>query len=292
MGMKGDVYRFQIGHFQCMAISDGTLTYAPPTFPPPAALLFENAPKDALDAVGRSQNLQAQDWREWTSTYTCLLINTGKELVLVDTGAGQLAPSTGRLVKNLGSQGISPEDIDTVVLTHGHPDHVGGNTDTGGKLVFPAARYFIAKTEWDFWMSGQAEARLDPHSRDMLVGIARRNLAPIEGRLERVDAGAEIVAGVRAIAAPGHTPGQMALAVSSAGQTLFCLSDVVLHPIHLEHPEWHAAVDVDAGQTEATRRRLLDRASIERSMVLAFHLLFPGLGHILQQGPAWRWQPL
>ena len=290
--MNREVYRFRLGSYQCTAVSDGTLTYAPPTFPPPATFLFANAARDALDAAASSHGIRTQEWREWTSPYTCLLINTGKELVLVDTGAGKLAPSTGRLIGNLRSSGISPGDIDVVILTHGHPDHLGGNTDADGKLAFPAARYFMAKTEWDFWMSGQAEARLDPHSRDMLVGIARRNIAPIEGRLERVDAGAEIVSGVRAIAAPGHTPGQIALVVSSAGQTLLCVSDVVLHPIHLEHPEWHAAVDTDPGQTKVTRDTLLHKASAEQPLVHAFHLPFPGLGHVAQKGPTWEWHPL
>ena len=290
--MGEDIHRFRVGYFECTAVSDGTFTYAPPTFPPPATLLFANAPKDALDAAGRSHKLSTQHWHEWTSTYTCLLIRTGKNIVLVDTGAGSLAPSTGRLVKNLRSDGISPQDIDTVILTHGHPDHLGGNVDAAGKPAFPAARYYVGKTEWEFWMSAQAEARLDPHSRDTLVGIARNNLAPIKGQIEAIEAGAEIVTGVTAIAAPGHTPGQMALALSSAGQTLLCISDAVLHPIHLEHPDWYAAVDVDGIQTELTRRKLLDKASVEQSMVLAFHLPFPGLGYVLRWGSAYRWQPL
>ena len=290
--MNDDVYRFQVGHLQCTAISDGTLTYAPPAFPPAAVFLFANAPKDALDAAASSYGVPTQGWREWTSTYTCLLINTGKNLILVDTGAGSLAPSTGRLVKNLRSEGISPQDIDMVVLTHAHPDHVGGITNAEGQLVFPAARYFIGKTEWDFWMSGEAEARLDQHSRDMLVGIARRSLGPIKGRLEAIDTEAEIVSGVGTVAAPGHTPGQMGLTVSSEGQTLLCVSDVVLHPIHLEHPEWHAAVDTDPAQTKVTRDTLLHKASVEQSLVFAFHLPFPGLGHVAQKGPTWKWQPL
>ena len=167
--MNDNTYRLQIGHFQCTAISDGTLTYTPPTFPPPAILLFANAPKGNLEEATRPHNIQLQNWLSWTSPYICLLINTGKHLVLVDTGADGLAPTTGKLVQNLRTEGISPGDIDTIILTHGHPDHLGGNTDSEGKLVFPTARYFISKMEWDFWMSSQAETSLDEHSKGMLI---------------------------------------------------------------------------------------------------------------------------
>ena len=94
------------------------------------------------------------------------------------------------------------------------------------------------------------------------------------------------------VASRWNAPGQMALSVSSAGQTLLCVSDVVLHPIHLEHPEWHAAVDTDPGQTKVTRDTLLHKASAEQPLVHAFHLPFPGLGHVAQKGPTWEWQPL
>jgi glyoxylase-like metal-dependent hydrolase (beta-lactamase superfamily II) len=282
--MNTDIYRFKLGDFDCVAVSDGTHTYAPPTFPPPATFLFANAPKERLEPVLREHNLQPEQWLEWTSPYICLAVNTGKHQVLVDTGADGLAPSTGKLVQNLKAVGIAPEHIDTVILTHGHPDHIGGNTDSEGKLTFPDARYVMWKGEWDFWTSGQAETKLDEHIRERQLKFARKNLPPIQGRLKLVDRETEIAPGIRALAAPGHTPGQMALAISSRGKQLLCVSDMVLHLIHLEQPEWCAGTDFSPQQVVATRRRLLKRAATQNALVFAFHFPFPGLGHVMRKG--------
>ncbi len=275
-----------------MAVSDGTHTYAPPTFPPPATFLFTNASGRSLEQVLRRHNLESERWAEWVSPYICLVINTGEHRVLVDTGANGLGPDTGRLLQNLRTERIEPEDIDTVILTHGHPDHIGGNTDSEGKLIFPNARYVMWKDEWDFWNSEEAERKLEEHVREILLGYARKNLPPIQGQLRLVNQETEILPGIRAIAAPGHTPGHMAVAISSGGELLLCLSDTVLHPIHLEQPDWHAAVDFAPQQVIATRHRLLNRAATEKALVLAFHFPFPGLGHVVPERGAWQWQPI
>jgi glyoxylase-like metal-dependent hydrolase (beta-lactamase superfamily II) len=290
--MSKETFRFETGKLKCIAVSDGTLTYVPPVFPPPATLLFANAPREPLEQVLLEHNLQPEQWRSWTSPYICLVVDTGDHLVLVDTGAGDLAPTTGRLLQNLQAEGIAPEDIDTVILTHGHPDHIGGNTDAEGNLAFPNARFVMWKDEWDFWTSEQAEQRLDEHARELLVKFARKNLPAIEGKVDLFDRETEIVPGIRAVGAPGHTPGHMALEISSGRGKLLCISDAALHPIHLEQPEWYAAVDFAPEQTVSTRRRLLDRAADRKALVLAFHFPFPGLGRIVQKGEGWQWQPI
>jgi glyoxylase-like metal-dependent hydrolase (beta-lactamase superfamily II) len=276
---------------ECMAVSDGGLTYAPPMFPPPATILFGNAPAKALAQVLGEHDVQLETWTEWTSPYTCLLIGGAGHLVLVDTGAGSLAPSTGRLIHNLRSAEIAPGDIDTVILTHAHPDHTGGNIDSEGKLAFPNARYVMWKSEWDFWTSDQAARKLGEHGQ-MMVAFAQRTLPPIRDRLDLVDRETEILPGIRAVAAPGHTPGHMAVAISSGEQQLLCISDTVLHPIHLERPEWYAVVDFAPEQVISTRRRLLNEAATGKSLVLAFHFPFPALGHVVPKGSGWRWQPI
>ena len=116
--MSNESFPFKIGKLECMAVSDGTYIYTPPTFPPPATFLFANAPRERLEQALREHNLQPEQWVEWVSPYICVVINTGEHWVLVDTGAGGLDPNTGKLLQNLKAEGVAPEDIDTVILTH------------------------------------------------------------------------------------------------------------------------------------------------------------------------------
>jgi glyoxylase-like metal-dependent hydrolase (beta-lactamase superfamily II) len=290
--LSAEVHHFTVGSFACLAVSDGTFTYAPPHFPKPATTFFCNAQEKQLKQTLLRHNIQPEQWRELISPYICLLVNTGNHQVLVDTGAGSLGPDTGRLLQNLKAEGIGPESIDLVILTHCHPDHIGGITLDNGALAFPNARYVLWKNEWDFWTSKGTEGKTNKHISEVLFSIAQKKLLPIQLRIDLIEHEGEILPGIRAIAAPGHTPGHMVIDIVSEGEQVLCIADTVIHPVHVEHPEWYGVVDFDPGQLESTRRRILGKAAAEKALVLAFHFPFPGLGYIIRKGDGWQWQPV
>jgi glyoxylase-like metal-dependent hydrolase (beta-lactamase superfamily II) len=277
--MKAASYRFQLGSFECLALSDGSVNYPP-------GHLFANVPKAQVEEALRGRG-RPVDYI--TTPCTCLCVNTGAQQVLVDMGGGKVASSTGRLPRNMVAAGIEPASIDTVVLTHAHPAHVGGALDDEGWPVYANARYTLWADEWEFWTSELAFAK----ASERHVALARANLEPIRDQLTLIDRESEIVPGVCALPAPGHTPGHAVVSVSSGDGRLLYIGDVVMHVLHLEHPDWTPIYDIAPGQARESRRALLDRAVEERALVMGHHLApFPGLGHVVKAGNGWLWQPV
>lgn len=233
----------------------------------------------------------------YTLNVNALLVDTGRERVLIDTGAGDaIGPTLGRLPEHLRAASISPEDVDAVILTHGHFDHIGGILLAGGSLAFPNARYLVSETEWEYWTAPDLsleELDLDGGFKKVFIESARRNLGAIADRATTFETDKEIVAGFRAVAAPGHSPGHTALRISSGDEVLLHVADVFHHEgFDLEHPEWQTAFDHDPKQAFKTRQKMLDQAAAERSFVMAYHAPFPGRGHIRKMGESYGWEPI
>lgn len=279
-------YHFNVGKIECIAVNDGTLTYTDP-----APLHFVNAPTDRLGPALRAYGIQLEAWKEWISPLICLVIKAGEHCILIDTGLGTFdwAPNAGRLLQNLQAEGIYPADIDTVIISHAHGDHIGGTTDSEGRAAFPKARYIMSKVEWDFWTS---EKNLSQPEYQWMTPFVQQKLLPIQDRFQLLEQDVEIVPGIHTLFAPGHTPGNMAVVVKSGSEQLLSLGDVIAHPLHVEQPDWYLEPDCQPEQSVRTRRQLLERAAVEHALVCGFHLDFPGLGYVRQQLGNWKWQAI
>ena len=267
--MNEKFYQFKIGRYTCYLVSDGKHRYNDP-----ASLLFPNAPRARLAEELSAYGIDPSDWAIWTSDYTCLIIDTGSQMVLIDTGAGSLVPEAGKLVENMQSAGIHPKDIDQVLLSHAHPDH------SGGSVNFPEAQIIMHRNEWRFWISRPKLPRLPRDFRKMLTGMITPLLSAMQGRVELIDRDTEVLPGIKTLAAFGHTPGHQAISVCSENEALLYTGDAILHPVHVKKPHWSAIVDVIPDKAEMTRKRLLSYAADHEAAVFGFH--FPHFGKISQ----------
>jgi glyoxylase-like metal-dependent hydrolase (beta-lactamase superfamily II) len=272
-------YRFKLGAFDCLAVADGTHDY-------PLKSFFANTPLAQAEAALRERR-QPVDYIR--TPYTNLYVDTGAHRVLVDMGAGSLLPSTGRLPGNLRAAGVEPREIDAILITHAHPDHVGGTLDEAGDPIYPNARYYIWKGEWNFWTSDMAFEKVP----EMFVSVARIQLQPVLDQLVLLEREGEIMPGISILSAPGHTPGHTVISFESGGERLLYISDTVLHPLHLEHPGWTPIYDIYPDQAEASKRRIFDMAAEEGALVLGQHFApFPSIGRVSKAGEGWRWVPI
>ena len=277
--MRTGIYRFSLGDFVCVCLSDGSLDY-------PIQNYFANVPLQEVEYALRQRDLPTD---YITTPYTYLTIDTGEHQILVDMGAGRLGPRTGKLLDSMMTAGIEPRSIDTVVITHAHPDHVGGTLNEQGELNFPNASYYISKDEWDFWYSESAFSQ----APETFIEIARESLDAIRDRINLLEGQAKIVPGIQAIPAPGHTPGHMVVAVYSGAQRLYYIGDTVLYPLHLEHPDWLPVYDLLPEKAAASKYAIFDRVAEEEAWVIGQHFPpFPSLGHVIKVSDAWRWQPV
>ena len=272
-------YRYKIGELQITAINDG----------------FGRRPLDGfiknaeLPAVQKALEEAAMPTDALTIPFTTLVVNDGKKLTLIDTGNGNSgAPTSGAWMTNFRAAGFTPEQVDTIVISHFHGDHINGLRLKEGTTVFANAEVMVPAAEWAFWMD-DAKASAAPDGMKPAFANVRRVFDPMKSAIKQYDAGKEVVNGVNAIAAYGHTPGHMAYVI---GGKLLAVQDATNHPaLFVRNPSWQAIFDMDGAASEATRRKLLDMAVTDKMQVAFYHAPFPATGNIVKDGAGYRMLP-
>ena len=274
------IYHRRIGDIVVTALSDGAIERTHE--------MMRDVPED------EGRQLLAKAFRDrFLLSINAFLIWSGDRLILVETGSGDyLGPEAGRLLANLGQAGIDPAAIDTILLTHMHPDHSAGLTDMKtGKPNFPNAELVVHENEPRHWFDDAAMARGTEREKKLMFQQAREQCAPYRDRMVTFKDG-EVASGITAIPCHGHTPGHTAFLIESAGESLLIWGDTVHMPeVQVPRPEVTMVVDTDPAMAEASRRRIFDMAASERLLVTGMHLHYPGFGHVAREGDAYRFVP-
>lgn len=273
-------YRFMLGPAEVTVVSDGPLPLGDP------GTNFVGVPKEDVYKMLETNFLPRDNV---VLEQNVPIVNFGDRLVMFDTGMGfskAFGPTTGRLQKSMQEAGIRPEDIDAIVCSHAHIDHIGGICTKEGKANFPNAQIYISQTDFDFWTD---ESKLGSPLK-AFIEHARANLLPVRDRIVFFKDGQEFLPGIQAIAAPGHTAGHHIFVVTSGGKSFAFLGDLTHHAVLLlEKPLMEFAYDSDPKQSAQTRVRLLGMLADKKVPVMSYHFAWPGFGNLARAGDGFRY---
>jgi len=275
-------FRFSLGDARMTVLSDGFFTQ-------PVSGLAVNAEPDEIAALLTRNYLSKESNYAHTNH---LLIELGEAKVLVDVGSGSRFFNTaGRLLANLDSAGINPDDITHVFITHAHPDHIWGIRDDFDEAIFPDAEYIMGEVEHGYWMQDGLANSVAPQDQQFVVGAVNSiNVEGVEWTL--VQDGAEIAPGITVMNSFGHTAGHMSLRVESGGKQLLALGDSITQTwMHFAHPDWFNEIDALPDQTVASRKATLDMAATDGIALIGYHFPFPGVGHVARENESYRFVP-
>jgi glyoxylase-like metal-dependent hydrolase (beta-lactamase superfamily II) len=277
-------YRLKVGDLEVTALLDG---------PAVLDLHWLTGEKATLDGVVKALH---EDPHMLDAADTGFLVNTGKQLILVDAGSGTWfgGGAYGHLLGNLRSAGYTPEEVDLVLVTHLHSDHIGGLTTHDGNRVFPNAVIYVAKAESDFWLSPEIAAKA-PKDAQPFFQSAQAIAAPYikAGKWHTFSDSEPIVDGMQIVPLHGHTPGHTGYEFSSQGKKILFWGDTIhAQRVQLQHPEVTVVFDIDPPAALATRNQLLSRLAREDVVIAGPHMLFPSLGRLHKEGSGYSWAPV
>jgi glyoxylase-like metal-dependent hydrolase (beta-lactamase superfamily II) len=276
-------FRLAVGDYEVTALFDGYNDLSPN--------LLKGLSPSQIRALLARRSIETPGVQ---TAFNAFLINTGKNLILVDTGAGQcIGETAGMLSANMKAAGYQPEQVDTILLTHMHLDHVCGLVDKQHQAIFANATVYAAKPEADYWLDPNAIARAPEAAREFFK-IPQESTAPYiaAGRFKTFTPGESPVAGVTTTLETGHTPGSTTYQFTSKGQSILFIGDLVHDlAVQFEHPEVSISFDSNATQAIASREQVFKAVAANKTWVSAAHLPFPGTGHIVAEGKHFQWVP-
>ena len=268
-------YRFKVGGWTITTVHDGFNRF-------PVGTYITNAPLEAVRAVMAESLMTGETIMV---PFTITFAQRGNTFVVFDAGNGVTAPNAtnGRMIANMAAAGIDHAAITHVIHSHFHGDHINGLLTAVNTRAFPNAEIIVPATEWAWWTEASNESRSPERQRPGFANTARR-FAPYQGRVRQIRAG-EVIPGITAIDAFGHTPGQTVYRVSDGAEAMIYLADVLNRPeIMMRRPGWHFLGDFEPELAVTTRRRLLDMAATDRLRVTGYHYVFPANGYVARHG--------
>lgn len=272
-------YRFKVGDAEVTVLHDGYVARK-------SEGMVKNVPQADVDAMLRSAFL---DPGNIENVYNVTHVKIGNRSILIDGGfADNGAPTTGQMAANMAAAGIDAASVDTILVTHFHPDHINGIRKKDGAATYSKAQILVPAAEWNHWMDDGRMTQTAEAQRGVF-NLSRRVFGPNAADIKRFEAGAEVAPGITAVATPGHTPGHTSFVIASGNAKVMVQGDVSgIASVFVRNPGWHSSFDMDAAMAEATRRKLYDMAAAERMPIIGYHFPFPAMGYIAKDGNGYR----
>jgi glyoxylase-like metal-dependent hydrolase (beta-lactamase superfamily II) len=281
-------YRYKVGDIELTVVTDGARVG------PLADNFVRNAKKEEVNEALQAAFMERD---KLSVPYNPIAVNTGSKLVVIDTGLGtaqyeQSKGALGQFHTNLAAAGIDAKNVDVVIISHFHGDHINGLVTADNKPAFPNAEIMVPAAEWKYWTD---DGNMSKAAGNTIVENNFKNMRRVFGvnsKVTQYEADKELVPGIRSVATYGHTPGHTSHIISSGSASVMVQADVTNVPfLFATNPGWHAVFDMDAKMAEETRRKLYDRLATDKMMLQGFHYPFPSVAYIQKEGNGYRTIP-